>query len=228
MVICMDELKMKVAKKALEFLESNIILGIGSGSTVRYFIKFLGEAIRKGELSNIIAIPTGIDTELLLIEEGIPISTLNQYPELDLAVDGADSVLLENKVLIKGGGGAFFREKIVDYRAKKLVIIVDESKINREFPVPVEVIPISLRASILDLKRLGGLPQIRFSKTKLGPTISDNGNIILDVKFPMKRITADLEVKINSIPGVLENGIFSRNAKILIGMRDETKEIDFL
>lgn len=217
--------KILVARKAVEYLRDGIVLGVGSGSTVKYFIEFLGEKIHRGELSDIKAIPSSHDTRLLLHKKGIKCVDLIDYPNIDITVDGADSVHLSKRVLIKGGGGAFLREKIIGYAAKRFIVIIDESKINRSFPVPVEVSSFGLGYVLKRLKKLADEVSIRKCSGKLGPCISDNGNIIVDVQFKAENIDRMLEAKLNAIPGVLENGIFTRDAEIIIGKRDGGIEI---
>jgi len=219
--ITQDKKKIIAAKKALEFVKDGNIIGIGSGSTVKYFIRFLGEEIRKGNLREVKGIPSSYDTRILMQKAGIPVTDFIEYPEIDVTVDGADSVLLEKRILIKGGGGAFLREKIIDYAAKKLVIIVDDSKLNREFPVPIEVLPFALGYVIKRIETLGARVTFRESKGKVGPCVSDNGNIIIDALFDHKDLVPELEIKLNMIPGVLENGIFNAKCNIIVGLSDK-------
>ncbi len=208
------------AKKALEFIEDNMILGIGSGSTVKYFIRFLAENIKKGYLRGIKAIPSSYDTRIMLHKLGIECVDLLDCPVIDITIDGADAVYFDKSIIIKGGGGAFLREKIIGYAAKEFIIIVDESKVGRRFPVPVEVLPFGLGYAVKKLGEIGEEIRVRECKGKLGPCISDNGNIIVDVLFDESMLSPGLEKKLNMIPGVLENGIFTRDAKIIVGSED--------
>jgi len=213
------------AKKALEYIHDGMILGIGSGSTVKYFIEFIADKIKRGEFRDLKAIPSSYDTRMQLHKYGIECIDLLDYPYPDVTIDGADSVYLDKGILIKGGGGAFLREKIIGYAAKDFIIIVDESKINRYHAVPVEVIPFGLGFVINKLRSISEGIRIRECTGKLSPCISDNGNIIVDVNFSEEVINKDLEAKLNMIPGVLENGIFSRNAEIIVGKRNGDVEI---
>ncbi len=209
--------KKAAAKKAIEYIHSGMIIGVGSGSTVKYLIEFLASKIKRGEIQDLKAIPSSYDTRMKLHEHGIECVDLLDYPQPDLTIDGADSVYLDKKILIKGGGGAFLREKVIGYSARKLVIIVDETKINRPHPVPIEVLPFALGYV---MKKLGSISRniiVRDCKGKLSPCISDNGNIILDADFSNDMLGKELEKELNMIPGVLENGIFSRSAEIIVG-----------
>jgi ribose 5-phosphate isomerase A len=203
------EKKQKSAAEALSFVKNGMIIGIGSGSTVREFIKLFGKSSL--DSSSIICVPSSFDTEQMLIDNKMQIGSLNQFPLLDLTIDGADRV--DDKLnLIKGGGGALLREKIIAAAAKEVIIIVDESKIVAKlegtFPIPVEVIPHALNFVISKLKLIGGKPSLRKASDKLGPTVTDNGNLILDADFQVIKNPEELETTINNIPGVMENGLF--------------------
>ena len=219
-----DELKNLVAKEALSYIEDGMVIGIGSGSTVEFFIRELGSEVRSGNIK-ILGVPTSIDTMIKMKSFGIPIANPYELDKIDLAVDGADSVLLDKKILIKGGGGAFVREKIVDYWAKRLIIIVDYRKIDREFPIPVEVLEFSLKFVQDVLGREFGEVNLRKCSGKVGPCISDNGNIILDLNIPINNLSREMEWKINRVPGVIDNGIFSRDCEIIIGKKDGEIEL---
>ncbi|MHA1676721.1 MAG: ribose 5-phosphate isomerase A [Candidatus Njordarchaeales archaeon] len=220
--------KMAVAREALSFIEDGMTIGVGSGSTVRYFIDFLGKMYREGKIRDIVGLPTSFETKKLLLKNGIKLASLWEYPEPDIAIDGADSILIDKNLIIKGLGGALLQEKLMDYAAKKLIIIVDESKMNKEVPIPIEVFPTALEYVILRLKKLGGNPKIREGTGKLWPVISDNGNFIIDLYMRMKELDKNTEVILNSIPGVFENGIFARKMTILVGMDSKkTEKLEF-
>ena len=148
--------------------------------------------------------------------------------DIDLSVDGADEVD-SNFNLIKGGGAAHTKEKIVDYAAKEFIVIVDESKCVEElgnFPVPVEVLPDASRMVIQALEDMGAECEIRMAQRKDGPVITDNGNFVIDAKFDKIESPAHLEIDLNAIPGVVENGIFSQMVdKVIVGTEDGTKEL---
>jgi ribose 5-phosphate isomerase A len=205
-----ESAKVNAAEAAVKLVKDGQVLGIGSGSTVEHFIRLLGERIRKEELE-VYGVPSSFQSYFLALDSGIRIVGLDEFDVLDLAVDGADEVDSDLN-LIKGGGGAFTREKIVDSAAKEFVVIVDWSKkVNRlgeKFPVPVEVLPFAYGYVCRRLRKLGGEPILRKAKLKLGPVISDNGNFIVDVKFSRIKDVKNLERDINNIPGVVDNGIF--------------------
>ena len=195
------------------------MVGLGTGSTTHYFIEKLGLRIKNEEIT-ILGVPTSYQSFFLGRDSGIQITTLEEH-DVDIAVDGADEVNPKLN-LIKGGGAAHTLEKIVDESAKKFVVIVDGSKIVNElgrFPVPVEVIPQATRTVKEHLLNMGGIPQLRMAERKDGPVVTDNGNFIYDVKFTIKN-PKKLEIELNTIPGVVENGIFSQIVDEVIVGRD--------
>ncbi len=207
-------MKEKAAEKALEFVESGIVLGLGSGSTVRIFIEKLGELVRREKLK-IEVVPTSFDTHILATKCGLKVSDLFEYPELDLCVDGADQVDSDFN-LVKGGGAALTREKIVASASKKFVVIVDESKLvdRLSMPIPVEIIPFAYGFVRKRLEDLGYRCELRTGSGKLGPVISDNGNFIADVsagKIDVEDVEKDFR-----IPGIVEHGVFPSSMVDLI------------
>ena len=203
------ELKKIAGYTAAERVKEGNVVGLGTGSTTHYFIERLGERIKE-EKMNILGIPTSYQSFLLAKDSGIIITTLDEH-YIDIAVDGADEV--DNDFnLIKGGGAAHTLEKIVDESAEKFVVIVDDSKLVDalgEFPVPLEVIPQACRTVSDHIKAFNGIPSLRMAERKDGPVITDNGNFVIDVKFETINDPAALEKELNSIPGVVENGIFA-------------------
>jgi len=186
-------------------------MGLGSGSTVAAFAKELGHLISEGK-TDIAVVPSSYQAYQLAIEYKIPLTNLDLNPELVLTVDGADEV--DRRLdLIKGGGGAFLQEKIVAAASKKLIIIIDESKLverlGTKFPVPIEVLPFSLGFVRRRVGAMGIGSAVREAQGKLGPVVTDNGNFILDLKFPKPiddpRKTAS---ELKMIPGVMETGLF--------------------
>lgn len=203
------ELKKKVGYAAAELIKDGNIVGLGTGSTTHYFIEKLGKRIKEEEIE-IKGIPTSYQSFLLAKDSGISITTLEEY-SIDIAVDGADEVD-SNLNLIKGGGAAHTLEKIIDESADKFVVIVDDSKIVDtlgKFPVPLEVIPEARRTVSDHVKEYNGISSLRMAQMKDGPVITDNGNFVLDVNFGSIEDPKYLEKELNSIPGVVENGIFS-------------------
>ena len=213
------DLKKRVGYEAAKLVKDGDVVGLGTGSTTHYFIEKLGLRIKNEEIT-ILGVPTSYQSFFLGRDSGIQITTLEEH-DVDIAVDGADEV--DPKLnLIKGGGAAHTLEKIVDESAKKFVVIVDGSKIVKElgrFPVPVEVIPQATRTVKEHLLNMGGIPQLRMAERKDGPVVTDNGNFIYDVKFTIKN-PKKLEIELNTIPGVVENGIFSQIVDEVIVGRD--------
>lgn len=212
-----DRMKHEVGRAAAAGVESGMVLGLGSGSTAALMIEEVGKRFHAGELTDIVGIPTSFQSSLLAEQYGIPLSTLNEVDRIDLAIDGADEVD-PAKVLIKGGGAAQTREKLVDSRAERFIVVVDASKIVdtlcSTMPLPVEVLPEAYRQVSRALTSLGGRPELRMAVRKAGPVVTDNGNMILDTDFDGINDPAALESQINNIPGVLENGLF-------VGLADE-------
>lgn len=204
-------MKQEVGKAAANLVKSNSIVGLGTGSTTAYTIQFLGDRLKSGELKDIVGIPTSFQAEVLAKQYGIPLTTLDAVDHIDIAIDGADEVDPQ-KNLIKGGGAAHTREKIVDYLANQFIVVVDSSKLvdrlGSSFAVPVEVIPMALAPVMRAIEKLGGKPELRMGVKKAGPVITDQGNMVVDVKFDTIERPGELEKTLNNIPGVLENGIF--------------------
>ena len=202
-------LKKNVGYEAVEWVKDGYVVGLGTGSTTYYFIEKLAEKIKNEELE-VLGIPSSYQSFFLASDSGIPLTTLEEH-DVDLAVDGADEVD-PNLNLIKGGGAAHTMEKIIDQSADKFIVIIDDSKmvdVLGKFPIPVEVIPPALRIVKEQLMNMGGQPDLRMAKRKDGPIITDNGNFVVDVEFNSINEPKKLEVMLNSIPGVVENGVFA-------------------
>lgn len=223
----MDLLKQNVGKKASQLIKDGQVVGLGTGSTTVHFIKFLAQRIKNEQL-DILGIPTSFQSLILARDLGINLTTIDEH-DIDIAVDGADEVS-STLDLIKGGGAAHTKEKLIDTSANEFVVIVDESKMSDNlgsFPVPIEIIPESLRLVKKALVEMGGTPEVRMGIQKDGPVITDNGNFILDTKFDTIDNPSQLEVDLNTIPGVLENGIFSNvTDKVIVGKTDGIEEIN--
>jgi ribose 5-phosphate isomerase A len=209
-------MKQQVGKAAADRVQSGSIVGLGTGSTTAYAIQYLGDRIKSGELTDIKGIPTSFQASVLAKQYGIPLTTLDEVDRIHIAIDGADEVDPQ-KNLIKGGGAAHTREKVVDSLAELFIVVVDQSKIvsalGSTFPVPIEVLPMAIAPVTRALEKLGGKPELRMGVKKDGPVITDQGNMVLDVTFASIPNPAELEKTLNNIPGVLENGIF-------VGMTD--------
>lgn len=204
-------MKQQVGKAAADRVQSGSIVGLGTGSTTAFAIQFLGERLNAGDLTDIKGIPTSFQASVLAKQYGIPLTTLDEVDRIHIGIDGADEVDPQ-KNLIKGGGAAHTREKVVDSLAEQFIVVVDQSKIVNQlgstFPVPVEVLPMAIAPVMQALEKLGGKPELRMGVKKDGPVITDQGNMVLDVTFSAIPNPPELEKTINNIPGVLENGIF--------------------
>lgn len=205
--------KINASKAALEFVRDGMVIGLGSGTTVQEFIKLLGEEVKKG--LKVVCVTTSYASRMLAIEHGILVTDTDAVDRIDIAIDGADKA---NKVaLLKGGGGALTREKIVDYNAKEFIVIVDESKIvdgTLEGIVNMEVLPFAAPIVMRQLKEFN--PQLRVGKGKLGPVVSDNGNFLLECYMRLEN-PVETEKWLKSIPGIIENGIFTKFSTIIVG-----------
>ncbi|MDY6940427.1 MAG: ribose-5-phosphate isomerase RpiA [Cyanobacteriota bacterium] len=222
-------MKQQVGKAAADRVKSGSIVGLGTGSTTAYAIEFLGKRLQSGELSDIKGIPTSFQASVLAKEYGIPLTTLDEVDGIDIAIDGADEVD-PDKNLIKGGGAAHTREKIVDALAEQFVVVVDESKLvdrlGSTFLLPVEVLPMAMTPVMRAIEKLGGKPTLRMGVKKAGPVVTDEGNLVVDVKFDRIENPAELEKTLNNIPGVLENGLFVGVADIvLVGAIEDGKPV---
>jgi ribose 5-phosphate isomerase A len=212
-------MKQEVGKAAAALVKSGTIVGLGTGSTTAYAIEYLGKRLQSGELKDIQGIPTSFQAEVLAKQYGIPLTTLDAVDHIDIAIDGADEVDPQ-KNLIKGGGAAHTREKIVDALAAQFVVVVDSGKLverlGSTFLLPVEVIPMAITPVMRALEKLGGKPELRMGIRKAGPVITDQGNMVIDVKFDSIDHPAELEKTLNNIPGVLENGLFVGVADLIL------------
>ena len=215
-------MKQIVADAAIKEVESEMILGLGSGSTAALMIQSLAEEIRLGNLKNVRGVATSFQSEVLALELGIPLIDLASVSQIDLAIDGADEVD-PNFQLIKGGGACHVREKLVATKANKLLIVVDETKmvknLNKVFPLPIEVLPNAWKQVKDIVSGMNGISTLRMAQKKAGPVVTDQGNLILDVLFNDGiNNPKDIEMSLNNIPGVLENGLFvDLTDKVLVG-----------
>jgi ribose 5-phosphate isomerase A len=215
--------KVALAREAVKFVKSGMVVGLGSGSTAREFIRALAEA----GPSDVVLVATSADSELLAAELGLGRLLMPMWAvdRIDLAVDGADEVT-RGKVMLKGKGGAMLREKIVDYAAEKFVVLIEEQKlvdgIPTRNPVPIEVVPWAWRHVAREVeRRFGGVVKLRQDGGKLGPVVTDNGNYILDWT-PPSALDPSAEDALKLLPGVVETGIFAkrRDAVVLVVRED--------
>jgi ribose 5-phosphate isomerase A len=215
-----EEAKNTVARQSLNEVLDGQIIGIGSGSTVAKFIELLSDKIKREKIQ-VSTVPSSLDSEYLLLKNKIPQVSLVEYSQLDLTIDGADEVNPQLD-LIKGGGGCLFREKVIAAASKRLIILVDKRKLvdrlGTQAPLPVAVHPFALGFAQRKLAELGGEAKLRTATRKMGPVLTDDGHLILDTKFRNQEYNKDLEERINSIQGVVENGLFIDMAdKVYVG-----------
>lgn len=212
----MEELKRAAGEEAARLVGEGMIVGLGTGSTMHHAIRALGKRVDEG--LRMVGIPTSIETQNLARQCGIPLSNLNDHPNVNLSIDGADEVDPQLN-LIKGMGGALVREKIVASASKEFVVVVDESKLVRSLgeksPLPVEVLPFGW--SMVEKKleeKFDCKPSLR--KREGTPFVTDNGNYILDLKFERIENPRELDRELNHIPGIIENGLFLQMASLAI------------
>lgn len=221
--VSQDELKKLVGYKAVDdYVTSGMVVGLGTGSTAYFAVERVGEKLKSGELKDIVAIPTSVRTKEQAESLGIPLVSLDTHSKLDVSIDGADEVDPELN-LTKGGGGALFREKIVEIASGKFIVIVDESKIcdglGPGFPIPVEIVPFCHEHT---MRVIGGLPSCKACKPVLRKgdcsnnkvdgdeiSVTDNGNYIVDLHFeePIKD-PATMAQELKNVVGVVEHGLF--------------------
>lgn len=214
------EMKIKAAEAALAYVEDGMRLGIGTGSTAEEFVRLLAEKVANG--FHITGVPTSERTARLCVELGVPLKSLDELPELDLTIDGADEV--DSKLtLIKGGGGALLREKIVACASERMIVIADETKVVETlgaFKLPIEVNPFGLAATRIAIERVAGKlglsGGITLRASGDGPFRTDGGHFILDASFGRIPDAEALSDALNYIPGVVEHGLFINIASIAI------------
>jgi ribose 5-phosphate isomerase A len=218
-----SNLRQAAGECAAKLVENGMIVGLGTGSTTAYAIKELGRRVADG--LEIQGVPTSYQSSFLAAENGIILTTLDEHPELDLTIDGADQIA--GFTAIKGGGAAHTREKIVALSSKKFVVVVDESKCSSfiSHPVPLEVLPFALKLAIKQVAELGGKAELRMGVSKDGPVISDNGNFIIDADFGKIDDPASLGEKLSQCCGIVEHGIFIDVDTVYIGKKDGSVEI---
>ena len=220
-----DTEKEAAGRAAAKLVQDGNVVGLGTGSTAYFAVIALGERVKAG--LKIIGIPTSIATADLARAVGIPLTTLDEHPEIDITIDGADKV--DPKLnLIKGGGGALLREKVVATASKKMVVVADSSKVVAalgKFPLPVEVIAFARTVIEKKITALGGSAKLRL-RPDGSPYLTDNGNEILDCSFGKIADPAALARALSEMPGVVEHGLFIGVAKLaLVGRGDSVQEL---
>jgi ribose 5-phosphate isomerase A len=220
-----DQEKQAAARASLRFVREGCIVGLGTGSTAAYAVRFLAERVQAG--LKIRGIPTSVPTKELAGGLGIPLATLDEFPQIDVTIDGADEIDPELR-LIKGGGGALLREKIVASASRQLVIIADSTKqvsMLGKFPLPVEVIPFALRLAEKKISALGASVSLRTDSAGK-PFITDEGHHILDCNFGQIPDPPELARELKAVPGVVEHGLFIGMADVvLVGRGDKVLEL---
>jgi ribose 5-phosphate isomerase A len=212
-------------RAAAKLVRDGDVVGLGTGSTAYFAIVALGERVRAG--LKITSIPTSLQTADLARAVGIPLTTLDDHPEIDITIDGADEI--DSKLnLIKGGGGALLREKVVASASKKMVVVADSSKVVRvlgKFPLPVEIISFARPVIEKKILALGGSPKLR-TRRDGSPYVTDNGNQILDCSFGKIEDPAKLALELSGIPGIVEHGLFIGLAKLaMVGRGNSVEKI---
>jgi ribose 5-phosphate isomerase A len=213
-----EDAKRKAVLKALQPIKNGWIIGIGSGSTTAYAIKELGRIVKSGKLE-VSIVSTSHQVDNLAIAHGLRILGMNEAYTVDYAIDGADQVEQTSLNVIKGGGAAMLREKVVDSAARKLAVVVDERKLSKYLggkqSVPLEVLPFAYKSVQAQVTRMGGRAKLREGLGKAGPVITDNGNFVLDSDFGRIEKPSALERRLKAIPGVLETGLFINMADVV-------------
>lgn len=223
-----DKLKQQAAERAVESVQSGMIVGLGHGSTAIWAVRKIAQLIQSGTLRNVLGIPCSVLVESEARELGIPLTTLEEHPVIDLTIDGADEVDPQLN-LIKGGGGALMREKIVAQASKREIIVVDESKLvpalGTHWAIPVEVIPFGYGSQQDYLQSLGAEVSIRKDKDN-HPFKTDQGNLILDCKFSPLTDPAALAEKLKRRTGIVEHGLFIALAtEVIVASSEGIREI---
>jgi ribose 5-phosphate isomerase A len=212
-----DHLKRAAAERAVGFVESGMVVGLGTGTTAAFVAECLAERVARG--LSVVAIPTSEHAANLARQLGIPLASFAEHRRIDLAIDGADEVERGSLDLIKGRGGALLREKIVAAASERFVVVVDDEKLvdrlGAEAPVPVEVARFGWQATAAALAQLGAEPELR--QGEAGPFVTDGGNFILDCHFGPIATPAETERAINLTVGVVENGLFiGRSSAVVV------------
>jgi len=212
----LDSFKKAAALKAVEFVRDGMIVGLGTGSTAKHMVIALGEKVRAG--MTLRGVPTSQETAALARQSGIPLIDAENRWEIDVAIDGADQVDPAFN-LIKGGGGALLKEKIVAASAKQFIVLVDHSKqvpvLGGSFPLPIEVIPFGWGSTAREIQHLTKSPVVLRERNG-APFKTEAGNLIVDVHLARIEQPANLEIALNQIPGIVETGLFVGRTDILI------------
>jgi len=205
-----SQLKQRAAERAVEFVKSGMVVGLGHGSTAIFAVRRIAQLLHEGQLQDIFGVPCSRQVEEDARRLGIPLTTLDEHPVVDVTIDGADEVDPDLN-LIKGGGGALLREKMVAQASRREIIVVDESKLSpalgTRWAVPVEIVPFGWRSQSAYLESLGAQPVLRLSSDGT-PFTTDQGNLILDCNFGPIAQPAQLAARLSERAGIVEHGLF--------------------
>ena len=217
--------KINAAKKALEYVEEGKVIGLGSGTTAAEFVRLLAEKEHLGFKIDA-CVPTSLDARVCAIKHGLSryLVDPDQVGGIDIGVDGAD--LVTKDYVLKGGGAALTREKIIAYNSDRFIVIADDSKIPKtnKATVAMEALTFSVPFTLRTLANMGYKARVRNGTGKIGPIISDNGNFIIDAEMEIKN-AGNLESMLNCIPGLLENGIFTKFERVIVGTERGASEL---
>ncbi len=219
-----ERMKQLACERAAQEVRDGMTLGLGTGSTVYYFLQALGRLVREG--LHVTGVPTSVQTAHMATELAIPLTTLEAQPHLDLAIDGADEVDPYLN-LIKGAGGALLREKIIAASASRFLVVVDESKIvpqlGTRYPLPVEVVPFGVTPTLRALEALGAQATLR-REASGQPWVSDNGNALVDCRFGPIADPAALQQALLAIPAVVDTGLFLQmTSLVMVGYAEDVR-----
>lgn len=224
-----EQFKKLAAEKAVEEVQSGMVIGLGSGSTVYFALRKISELIKSEKLINVLGIPSSKQTEKIATELEIPMTDFNKYQKIDITIDGADEV---DKYLnlIKGGGAALLHEKVLAQASDKLIIVIDESKLSQKlgtnWPVPIEVLKFSYPLEIKFLESINGKPTLRLYDSG-NPVITDEGNYIIDANFGVIQNPFELAEKLENRAGIVEHGMFLKlTSKVFVAGKDGIKILE--
>ena len=206
-----DKARLSAAAQAIREIKNRSTIGLGSGSTVLKALELAAEKIKKEKL-DVSFVPTSYQMEIAAKRLGLKTAQLEEDRELEMALDGADQVQWRSLDMVKGGGAALLREKVVDSSARRLVVVIDEKKLAKtlggEQPIPVEIVPFGYHSTLAKIKRISEKAVLREATGKVGPVVTDNGNLIVDAYFRNLRRPDIVHERLKKIPGVVETGLF--------------------
>ncbi len=206
-----DKARLSAAAQAIREIKNDSTIGLGSGSTVLKALELAAEKIKKEKL-DVSFVPTSYQMEIAAKRLGLKTAQLEEDRELEMALDGADQVQWRSLDMVKGGGAALLREKVVDSSARRLVVVIDEKKLAKtlggEQPIPVEIVPFGYHSTLAKIKRVSEKAVLREATGKVGPVVTDNGNLIVDAYFRNLRRPDIVHERLKKMPGVVETGLF--------------------